>query len=282
MRRKPDWWWDTTWSPVSGCVPVSTGCKQCWSLPWLKAHTWKTETVYSGAIEPAADGSVRWTGRLTALRAGDRVWSWPLRHRSVENPALGPGMPNLIFAVVDGDLFAEGRPRGYRNPVPRPRKHIDRVCRTLVASRHIGILCSKYVSQMADYFATVDPRSVSRWQSKLLLGFSAENQEWFDARWAHVRPLADAGWFTFVALSPLLEPVTLPPEFLARGRRTWVVVYGECNVWQRDRCRLMHADWVRALRTQCRTAGIPFFLRGMQTGVPIPPDLHIRQFPLLP
>jgi protein gp37 len=185
------------------------------------------------------------------------------------NPALGPGKPNLIFAVVDGDLFVKGR----------PKKDIDQVCRTLVASKHIGLLCTKYTPQLADYFAFTDPRSVRRWQSKLLLGFSAENQKWFNRRWAAVRPFAEAGWFVYVALSPLLEQVTLPRDFLELGRRTWVVVYGECNRWEPERCRPMDANWVRAIRDQCRAAGIPFFLRGMHTCAYVPPDLQIREFP---
>jgi protein gp37 len=203
------------------------------------------------------------------------VWNFPLTtfRDGVENPALGPGKPNLIFAVVDGDLFLEGR----------PTEDINRVCRTLVASKHYGLLCTKYTRQMADYFTALHPRSVRKWQSKLLLGFSAENQKWFDQRWADIRPFAEAGWFVYVALSPLLGPVTLPPDFLALGQRTWVVVYGECNRWEPKRARPMKADWARAILKQCRVAGIPFFLRGMPSGKPIPPDLiNMWQFPVLP
>jgi protein gp37 len=233
--RKPDWWWDCTWTPVSGCRPVSEGCRYCWSLPWLKSHTWTVPTVYTGAIAAAADGSVRWTGNLTALRPGDPVWNFPLTFPGVVNPALGPGKPNLIFTVVDGDLFVTGR----------RKEHIDRGCKTLVSSRHFGLLCTKYTKAMATYFASVDPRSVGRWRQKLLLGFSAEMQNWFDQRWADLRPFAEAGWFVYVALSPLLERIVLPDDLLALGQRTWVVVYGECNRWEPARRRPMEANWAR-------------------------------------
>jgi hypothetical protein len=83
------------------------------------------------------------------------------------NPALGPGKPNLIFVVLEGALFVEGR----------PKKDIDQVCGTIAASRHIGILCSKYTSQMAAYCVALDARTVRKWKSKLWLCFSAENQE---------------------------------------------------------------------------------------------------------
>jgi protein gp37 len=271
-ERKPSWWWDWSWNPVSGCIPVSEGCRDCWSLAWLKCHTWKKPTVYTGAIREAVDGSIRWTGNLTALRAGDKYWDLPHTHPGVVNPALGDGKPNLIFTVVEGDLFVTGR----------PKEDIDRVCGTLAASEHIGQLCTKYTSQIVDYFTSLDPDAVRRWQPKIWLGFSAETQKWFDRRWADVRALAEAGWFVYVALSPLLGPVILPPDFLALGKRTWVIVYGECNRWEPERCRPMDADWARTIRDQCRAAGIPFFIRGMHTGAYVPPDLHIREFPTWP
>jgi len=168
-ERKPSWWWDWSWNPVSGCIPVSEGCRDCWSLAWLKCHTWKKPTVYTGAIKEAVDGSIRWTGNLTALRAGDKYWDLPHTHPGVVNPALGDGKPNLIFTVVEGDLFVTGR----------PKEDIDRVCGTLAASEHIGQLCTKYTSQIVDYFTSLDPDAVRRWQPKIWLGFSAETQKWF-------------------------------------------------------------------------------------------------------
>jgi hypothetical protein len=94
-----------------------------------------------------------------------------------------------------------------------------------------------------------------------------------------MRALAHAGWFVFVSISPMLGPVTLPPDFLALGNRTWVIVNGECEQINRDECRPMKADWARAVRDQCRAADIPFFMRNMHTGADVPRDLRIRQFP---
>ena len=150
--------------------------------------------------------------------------------------------PSLIFVVVEGDLFVK----------ERPKEHIDRVCRTIAASQHIGLLVTKYTAEMAAYFAALDPRTVRRYQSKLWLCFSAGNQEWFDRRWADMRALAEAGWFVFVSIAPMIGPVSLPDDFLALAK--WVIVNGECEQIEPERCRPMDAAWVRAILDQCRAA----------------------------
>jgi protein gp37 len=174
----------------------------------------------------------------------------------------------LIFVVDMGDLFYERR----------PTQIINRVCATIAQSEHIGLLVTKRTARMAEYFAALDPRTLRRWQPQLWLGFSAENQEWFDRRWADMRTLADAGWFVFVSIAPMLGPVTLPPDFLALGQRTWVIVAGEQPAPVHEDCRPMEADWARALRDQCRASGIPFFMKQMAKKEPIPPGLLIREF----
>ena len=157
----------------------------------------------------------------------------------------------------------------FKEHVERPKEDIDQVCAIIAASRHIGILRTKYTRQMATYFAALDPRTVKRWHSKFWLCFSAENQEYFDERWADLRPFAEAGWFVFTSLSPLLDLVTLPPDFLALGK--WVIVNGECEQIKPEECRPMEADWARAIRDQCRAARIPFFMRAMHSGAYVQP-----------
>jgi protein gp37 len=264
--RKWSWWWDGSWTPVGGCVPISRGCANCWVPKWLKSHTWKTETVHTNVIKYVRGRPV-WNGNLTAYEDGDHVWNWPLTWPGVVNPALGPGEPNLIFVVLEGDLFVTGR----------PKEDIDKVCMTIAASQHIGILCTKYTKEMAAYLSALDPHTVRLWQQKMWLCFSAEDQKCFDQRWADLRPFAETGWFVFTSLSPLLEQIWLPDDFLKLGR--WVVVNGECEQINPKECRPMETAWARALGAQCRASGIPFFMRAMQSGEYVQPDLHIREFP---
>src|SRR5262249_36001257 len=196
------------------------------------------------------------------------LWDWPLHWPGAKHPKLGPGKPSLIWIGDMSDIFIENR----------PKEIIGRALGTVVISKHIGLVLTKRTRQMAEYFAALSPHTKQLWKPKLPVGFSAENQECFDQRWADVRPLAEAGWFVFVSIAPMLGPVTLPPDFLALGPRTWVIVSGEQKI-PRTRCSDLDPKWARVVRDQCKVAGIPFFMKQMAKGAPIPPDLQRRQFP---
>jgi protein gp37 len=179
---------------------------------------------------------------------------------------LGPGKPSVVFVSDMAELFLDGR----STPI------IDRVVGTMFVADHIAIFCTKRAEQMAEYFAALSARTLCHRQSKTWLGFSAERQQEFDGRWAAMRKLAARGWTVFVSIAPMLQPVRLPPEFLALAR--WAIVSGEQGPHRR--CRDMHPNWARAVRDQCADAGMPFFLKQMARKDPIPPDLMITEFPL--
>lgn len=88
-------------------------------------------------------------------------------------------------------------------------------------------------------------------------GFSAERQQEFDARWPHMRRLAEMGYVVFLSAEPLLGPIDLPADFLALGRRAQVIAGYESG----REARAGHPDWARSLRDQCQTAGVPFHFK---------------------
>jgi protein gp37 len=138
------------------------------------------------------------------------------------------------------------------------------------------------------------------WPPHVWFGFSAENQRRLEEGWRHaVKIPASILW---VSLEPLLGPLDLltriPAPLVVRqkarelARRigasfdedsfhaglSWVVVAGESGgpkerslVWgQKDpkthilghEPRPDRIDWVRQVRDQCQTAGVPFFFKG--------------------
>ena len=206
-------------------------------------------------------------GKLTTAPECHDLWTWPLDWPGAKHPKLGRGRPSLIFAGDMSDVFHERR----------PDEIIDRVCATIALSDHVGLLLSKRSARMAAYFTKQSPATGRRWQRQIWLGFSGENQEWFDRRWADMRALADAGWFVFVSIAPMIGPVRLPEAFLALGQRTWVIVAGEQG--PHARCRDMDPQWACTLHDQCAKTGVAFFMKQMSAGRAIPPDLQSRQFP---
>lgn len=259
MAAPGRYFWDATWNTTGGCSPVSPGCDHCYAAS--EAATRQTSRLARLHL-----GVTRWVsgrpihnGKLNLLPPGDPGWLWPLRFNGAENPLLGPGQPSLIFIASMADIFHDRL----------PASHIDKTIGTVVASPHIGLLVTKRPARMARYLSG-RPDS---WKGRLWCGFSAENQEWFDKRWPQVRPLAEAGWMTFVCLAPMLGPITLPPDFLELA--TWSVVGGEQGKGHRP----IDPDWARALRDQCVKAGMPFHLYQMAGRARIPEDLRVGQFP---
>lgn len=115
------------------------------------------------------------------------------------------------------DLFHEDRPTAI----------IDQVVSPLILSQHTGLLLTKRPERMAAYFTAMPQSLLVRCRPRLWLGFSAERQKEFDARWSYMRLLADLGFIVFVSIGPMLAPVTLPDDFLAYGNRVWCICAGE-------------------------------------------------------
>jgi protein gp37 len=257
---KNNWWWDASWNRSGGCSIASPGCRNCYAA--RAAGTLQTATnipLYLGTTDER-DNRYTFNNKLTELDRGDPTNLWPLLWPGAKEPVLGKGKPSLIFISDMSDLFHEDRPTSV----------IDRTLATVASSNHIGLVLTKRTDRMAEYF-----KRRERWKSKLWLGFSAENQNWFDRRWPAMRQLAERGWLVFVSIAPMLGPVKLPDDSLTLLR--WVICSGEQGPLAH--IRHIHPDWVRAVRDRCAEDHIAFFMKQMSGKRRIPRDLQIRQFP---
>jgi protein gp37 len=239
---------------------MSPGCLNCYAKREIVTLHRETEALLYADITTWINGEPWFNGWVTAQSPG-RDWYWPLRFRGVSSPVLGVGRPSIIFVCDMSDLLLK----------VRPAAHIQPVVDVMDLCGHCGLFLNKTVSPYAEFFAT------RRVNPKLWLGFSAENQTWFDRRWRYMALMAEMGWFVWVSCAPLLGPIRLPDDALELLR--WVIVGGEEGPI--SVIRDTDPNWMRYLRDQCRAAGIPFFLKRMRGEDPIPPDLYIRQFPRL-
>jgi protein gp37 len=57
----------------------------------------------------------------------------------------------------------------------------------------------------------------------------------------------------------------------------WVIVCGESGHGRRP----LNSDWARDLRSQCKEAAVPFFMKQVDKVIPVPDDLLIREFPVI-
>ncbi len=257
---------DATLNLVGGCSHASPGCRFCYAQ--LCAGTQQAAhriELYEGVTDWVR-GKPVFNGNLTVPPPEHPNWLWPLKWPGSKHPVMGPGQPSLIFCGDMADLFHEDRPKAV----------IDEVVATMTACRHVTQFLTKRADHMAAYFgAPRPPETLRRWKRHFWLGISCESQEWLDARWPAVRPLAESGFVVFICTGPQLGPITMPQDFLKFGPQVWLIASGE----QGSRARPMDPDWARALRDQCAAAGVAFFLNQMSRRTPIPHDLFVRQFP---
>lgn len=279
-------WTDATWNPIGGCSRASRGCQRCYAER-LAGTRLRNHPVYRGTVNKTADGYT-FNGTMTIAAPDAGVWSWPQKWRGSSTPRMGVGAPSLIFVGDMSDLFHESR----------PVEHIDRVFEAMVAAltaggrRHIFQLLTKRPEVMEKYFRDLfSPRGLAElpYRKRMWLGFSAEDQENFDARWPHMERLARMGFTVFCSYEPALGPVVLPQTFLELGPRAWLIVGGESG---RDP-RGMVSDWALRVIGQCRDAGVPMHFKQLGTVVARelglegkgddptawPSELQIRQFP---
>jgi len=112
------------------------------------------------------------------------------------------------------------------------------------------------------------------------IGATVENQEMADKRVPEL--LRIPANVLFLSIEPMLESVNLKETngYWGGIGISWVICGGESGV----KARPLHPEWARSLRDQCKSAGVPFFMKQMggtrKSLMPaIPSDLMIREVP---
>jgi len=111
------------------------------------------------------------------------------------------------------------------------------------------------ITKRADRISKCLPVNWGAGYPNVILGFTAEDQGWFDRRWSIVRKIPAAGYLCMH--EPALGQIIYSNDFLTLGQRTWVIAGGETG----PDARPAHADWFRKDRDQCAQFGTPFFFK---------------------
>lgn len=183
-------WADRVWNPVTGCTPISEGCRRCYAK--RMANRLRGRYGY-----PAADP-------FSVTIHADRM-DEPLHWRK----------RGFCFVVSMGDLFHDAV----------PDETIDSVLLTAGKawdkSGTVFLILTKRAARMAKYFGS---RAATLWPMfGIWIGVTVENQEQADARIPFLVRIPAA--VRFVSVEPMLGPVDLRdwPE----PRISWVICGGE-------------------------------------------------------
>jgi protein gp37 len=148
--------------------------------------------------------------------------------------------PKMVFVNSMSDLFYEDVPDDY----------IEAVVRVMgLADWHTYQVLTKRSERMRDLLRTSLRYAAE--SPHIWWGVSVENRRHGVPRLEHLR--SAPARMRFLSIEPLLED--LGP--LDLGGIAWVIAGGESG----HGARQMNPDWVRSIRDQCHSAGVPFFFK---------------------
>ena len=219
-------WTDSTWNPVTGCTPVSTGCDNCYAQ--ALAHV------------RLRDGYLR---RLPVIQNDANlndpfaVRLWPERMSQPQQWRT----PRMIFVNSMSDLFHVDIPEDYVREIFKVMLRVDRHVYQVLTKRPGRAL--RFYGRNADLFER-GPIPKHIW-----IGATVENQE-AAFRVDQLRQVPAE--VRFLSCEPLLGGVDLDLAGIH-----WVIAGGESGPGFRP----MKPDWVKSVHEQGRQADVPFFFK---------------------
>jgi len=250
---------EESWSPVTGCTPISEGCANCYAKRMAQR--------LRGRFGYPADDPFRVT--LHEDRLDDPLY-------------LGWGKPRRVFVCSMSDLFHDDVPDQFIKQV---------LWQAFTAPKHRFLVLTKRPRRMRAFFTSgrLSRRRAGDPCRNLWLGVSAENQARADERIPILLQIPAA--VRFVSYEPALGPVDFTrvldvPAGMSidalRGDRRhhigcdeggramfesvadhistkldWIIAGGESGPGARP----AHPDWFRRVRDDCEAAGVPFFFK---------------------
>lgn len=228
-------WTDHTFNPWWGCQKVSEGCKHCYAE--VLDNRYNHEKPHWG---PGSD----------RRPMSEAHWKQPIKWNAAAEKARKPAK---VFCASMADVF-EGHEKTYG--------YLERLFRLI---QETPWLTWQLLTKRPENILNLIPRE---WQSdfpkNIITGTSVENQ----AETQRIAHLAKVPGPHFLSCAPLLGPLLLQGRFDAMsynwlndtgigGKIDWVIVGGESGPGARP----MHPDWVRSIRDQCESIGVPFLFK---------------------
>jgi len=214
------------WNPIIGCQKCSLGCRKCWYLDALFPWLKRLGKIPTD-VQPSA-----------AHVFENRMASAYLRSKN-----------GIVGVCQHGDLFWD--------EVSDETIHriLDIIEETAATMRRVPnyVLWTKRPQRMANILCARYPQGTPNY---LACAVSIENQALADERLTHLLRINTT---RIAVLEPILGRVDLQ-AYLAELH--WVIVGSETGG---DDARTLDLEWVRHIRDQAVGAGLPFFIKQLNT-----------------
>ena len=220
-------WTSATWNPTTGCDRISTGCDNCYALALAGRLKAMGQPKYQN------DGDPRTSGPGFGVTIHPAALQIPLRWRQ----------PRLVFVNSMSDLFHARVDTVF----------ISRVWEVMAQTpQHTYQILTKRPERLTQVLGRIrENLPLLAWPlANVWLGTSIEDRG-HTRRADHIR-VAPAQ-VRFLSLEPLLGPL---PDLDLTGI-DWVIVGGESGPGHRP----IDPDWIRDLRDQSVSQGVPFFFK---------------------
>jgi protein gp37 len=261
-------WTEQTWNPIVGCTqvlngdPVLSGCLHCYAMNQAYRNQAMGLRSYQGVALKTSLGEIVWTGKVNLV---PEALAKPLRRRK----------PTMWFVNSMSDLFHESVPfewvdlifgimalcpqHNFQILTKRSLRMLEWSEQTCRADWCNAIIhhAWKYVDDLVGGTINLDTaiRQPGFPLPNCWLGVSVESQAAADERVPLL--LSTPASKRFLSCEPLLAPVDLTAHAAFKEGIDWVIVGGESGY----NARLCSPDWVRSIVSQCKTFGVPVFVK---------------------
>lgn len=295
-------WCDHTFNPWRGCTKVHEGCANCYAAAMSKRNpqvlgTWGNDGTRVVGAEGYWTAPETWNARAAALGERHRVFCASLADVFEDWGGQMVGTTgDPMWRCNCGHWFSRGEQVGSCKKCGDLRFHAlalndarRRLFALIDATPHLDwLLLTKrpenirmmwHPPSLIDECEETENVVMPIRRPNVWLGLSVSLDRHIPDI-VQLHSCRDLAPVQFLSCEPLLGELHIPQVWMRdESIRRWVIAGGESG----PHARPMHPDWVRSLRDQCQTAGVPFFMKQMggkkKPFADIPQDLLVRRFP---
>lgn len=221
--------------------------------PWVGCQKVSAgcDNCYAEALMDKRYGKVQWGPHGERKRTSEANWKLPMRWaKAVRSGGKRP----RVFCASLADVFDNQVPVEWRSDL------FDLIASTPELD---WLLLTKRPENLVRFWP------VGEWKN-VWLGTTCEDQPAYDRRWPILRQIPAA--VHFISYEPAIGPLRLHN---GPDQPDWLICGGESG----PGARMMDPNWAAAIKHDCETAGVYFFMKQMTGKKPIPDYLMLREFP---